>query len=70
MGQESTPVLTRAGDNKCHNTIKAYDEEDIWYDVSVGHFDIRRSPNFEDSVNNNGLCNTTCVPPGRKSRTP
>ena len=54
MGQESTPVLTRAGDNKCHNTIKACDEEDIWYDVSVGHFDIRKSPNFEDSVNNNG----------------
>ena len=47
------PVLTRAGDNKCHNTIKACDEEDIWYDVPVGHFDTRRSPNFKDLVNKN-----------------
>ena len=47
------PVLTRAGDNKCHNAIKACDEEDIWYDVPVGHFDTRRSPNFEELVNNN-----------------
>ena len=59
------PVLTRAGDNKCHNAIKACDEEDIWYDVPVRHFDTRRSPNFEELVNNNGMLVVTVEYHGR-----
>ena len=45
MGQESAGVLTR--DNKCHNTIKAYDEQVLWYDaaatlVTIGLFHTRK----------------------------
>ena len=45
MGQESAGVLTR--DNKCHNTIKAFDEQVLWYDaaatlVTIGLFHTRK----------------------------